>query len=94
MTQRTPELQKLLDSMAETMGLEHSTAEILDIGGSHKRACRCGICLRFWVLVGPEEGDPGEWGFGPFTEEEYIAAGGVIPDEYDDDEEEEEEWDG
>lgn len=83
MTQRTPELQRLVDSLATTMKLE--TWEILDIGSSHRGDCRCAMCLRYWVLVGPEEIDAGEWSFGPFTEEEFLAAGGVIPEVFDED---------
>lgn len=46
---------------------------------SHPYTCRCNLCLRGWVLVGPEDLGDGEWGFGPFTREEFLAAGGEIP---------------
>lgn len=88
--ERTPEIQKLLNELSKAMSYENS--HILDIGGSHPDSCRCVICLRFWVLIGAEEVAEGVYHFGPFTQEEYLAAGGVIPEPIDD-WEEEEEWD-
>lgn len=49
------------------------------IGGRHSYYCRCDICLRYWVLVGPEEVEEGVWRVGPFTIEEFLEAGGKIP---------------
>lgn len=45
---------------------------------SHPGHCRCDICLKWWVQMGPDEGPDGEPTFGPFSREEYLAAGGVI----------------
>lgn len=78
MTQRTPEIQELIDNLIDTMG--HETWEILHIGASHRSDCRCSMCLRYWVLVGPEGDEHGEYTFGPFSKEEFLEAGGVIPD--------------
>lgn len=52
------------------------------IASDHPYACKCESCLRWWVTVGPEETDYG-WSFGPFTEAEFLAAGGIIPTEED-----------
>jgi hypothetical protein len=40
------------------------------------------VCARnwnqWWVTCGAEDTGEG-WSFGPFTQEEFIAAGGVVP---------------
>lgn len=46
--------------------------------GDHDPACRCELCLAWWVAAGPEETEQG-WEFGPFNALEFMAAGGVIP---------------
>lgn len=47
---------------------------------SHSGHCRCDLCLKWWVDMGPDYDLDGELDFGPFTREEYLAAGGTIPD--------------
>jgi len=44
---------------------------------NHNYNCRCASCLQWWVSVGPEDTGSG-WSYGPFTEAEYVAAGGVV----------------
>lgn len=48
---------------------------------NHPGSCRCDICLEWWVQMGPDEDSQGEPSFGPFTKEEFLAAGGTIPTE-------------
>lgn len=45
---------------------------------SHSYHCRCEKCLQWWVACGPEDTNKG-WSFGPFTEAEFVAAGGTVP---------------
>lgn len=45
----------------------------------HNYRCKCQKCLQWWVTIGPEDNGDG-WSYGPFTEAEYIAAGGVVPE--------------
>lgn len=45
----------------------------------HPYTCRCAICMQWWLAVGPEHTESG-WSFGPFTQAEYEAAGGVVPE--------------
>jgi len=52
--------------------------EKLIVGSDHPYTCKCDVCLRWWVQVGPEDTGDG-WSFGPFTKEEYVEAGGVLP---------------
>lgn len=47
---------------------------------NHSGSCKCQKCLQWWVQMGPEETSYG-WSFGPFSKEEFTAAGGVVPDE-------------
>jgi hypothetical protein len=46
---------------------------------NHAYSCRCKECLQWWVETGPEDLGYG-WGFGPFTEKEFVDAGGKITD--------------
>ena len=62
--------------------------EIMDASDHHFK-CKCAKCLQWWVAMGPEDTGAG-WSFGPFTEAEFVAAGGTVPeygfDEADDNE--------
>lgn len=55
----------------------------------HRFRCKCEKCLQWWVTIGPEDTGAG-WSFGPFSEVEFVAAGGIVPeyalDEADDNE--------
>ncbi len=42
-------------------------------GSNHPGACRCDICLQWWILMGPEEDEGGNPVYGPFTEAEIEA---------------------
>lgn len=72
---RNPNIQAVLDQMTQK---EPGLIPILE-ASSHNYDCRCDICLQWWVSVGPEDTGNNTWGFGPFTEEEFVAAGGVVP---------------
>lgn len=75
MENRNPAIQAILDQMIE----QEPTLVGLLAGADHPYSCRCAQCLQYWVGVGPEEEGPDEWGFGPFTREEFEAAGGIVP---------------
>ena len=61
------------------MALTDLQFAILVFGSDHPYTCKCKICLGWWLMVGPEETETG-WNVGPFTREEFEAAGGVWPD--------------
>lgn len=68
-------LQELTAELARREGM----AVIVE-ASSHPYDCRCASCLQWWVQIGPEETGNG-WSFGPFTEQEFLDAGGTIPDD-------------
>ena len=70
-------LQKAVRDLAVANGV---TADFMD-ASNHNYRCRCDSCLQWWVKVGAEDTGNG-WGFGPFTLEEYLAAGGEDPGLY------------
>jgi hypothetical protein len=45
--------------------------EVIDGTSDHDYRCNCNTCLRWWVLMGPDGGEPGK--YGPFTREQVIA---------------------
>ncbi len=51
-------------------------ADFMD-ASNHNARCKCAKCLQWWVQMGPEETSRG-LSFGPFTEAEFVAAGGVV----------------
>lgn len=67
-------LQQTIAQWAKDAGVPDVVME----ASSHSYHCRCEKCLQWWVACGPEDTGDG-WGFGPFTEDEFIAAGGVVP---------------
>lgn len=77
-TTRNPVFQALLNELAKALPEEKRTAIVE--GSNHPYTCCCDICLQWWVAMGPEPLDDGIWGFGPFTWEEFEAAGGTVPD--------------
>ena len=74
--QLTP-LQQAVRDLAVANGIP---ADFMD-ASNHSYQCRCDSCLHWWVGMGPEDDGDG-WGFGPFTLEEYLAAGGEDPGPY------------
>jgi hypothetical protein len=44
---------------------------VLDAGGGHDYKCTCSLCKRWWVLVGPDGGEPGN--YGGFSRNEVVA---------------------
>ncbi len=57
--------------LAELFGIPPDEQFILDGGSDHVYNCRCQQCRRWWVLMGPNGGDPGD--YGPFTRDEVVA---------------------
>ena len=45
----------------------------------HNYRCKCEKCLAWWVEIGPEDDGDG-WSFGPFSEDEFVGAGGIVPE--------------
>ena len=70
--ERTPLQQAIRDMFSDDLDVEFMDAT------EHPYTCRCESCIKWWVTMGPEEGPDG-WTFGPFTEAEFLAAGGTIP---------------
>jgi hypothetical protein len=70
MTDRSPEIQKMLDQFSEDHGITKDERDLLDRGSSHDFDCRCEVCRKWWKAVGPEEGPNGELTYGPFTKDE------------------------
>jgi len=60
---------------------EHGISDDFMAASNHNYRCRCEKCLQWWVEMGPEDDGDG-WSFGPFTLEEYLAAGGEDPGPY------------
>ena len=69
------ELQQLVSDMAYRAGVPDSVME----ASNHPYTCKCPQCLQWWVECGPEDTGDG-WSFGPFTQSEYEAGGGVVPE--------------
>lgn len=63
--------QEQRDRLAAAMGIPADEQAILDAGSRHGGRCRCETCLRWWVLMGPDGGEPGQ--YGPFTRAEVVA---------------------
>lgn len=55
------------DKLADALGIDKDTQQILDIGSSHNSSCRCEICRQWWIAMGPD-GDS----YGPFTRDEIF----------------------
>lgn len=70
-------LQVLKNQLVEQFGISDNFIAASD----HKYSCRCDICLQWWVQAGVEELGEGEYRAGPFTREEFEAAGGRWPQE-------------
>ena len=61
------------DAFARALGIDPITQSTLDMGSNHPFSCRCPICLRWWVTMGPD-GDPSSPdAYGPFTRSEILA---------------------
>ena len=70
-------LQQVVRDLAKEHGI---SADFMD-ASNHNYRCRCDSCLAWWVGMGAEDTGDG-WGFGPFTLDEYLAAGGEDPGPY------------
>lgn len=74
-------LQQAVAQMAKNAGIDDIVME----ASNHNYRCRCDKCLQWWVACGPEDNGEG-WSYGPFTEAEFVAAGGKVPPYVPDDE--------
>lgn len=68
----TPLQQRVQSAFAQLVNSDFMSAS------NHDYRCKCNKCLQWWLTVGPEDTGSG-WSFGPFTEAEYVAGGGVVP---------------
>ena len=50
--------------------LPPEVVKILDEGSEHPFSCKCEICKKWWIEMGPEMGPNREPSYGPFTKEE------------------------
>lgn len=64
--------QEQMDKFAKALGISPEVQQTLDTGSNHDYRCKCGVCLQWWVEMGPDGGEPGN--YGPFDAEEVIAA--------------------
>lgn len=60
-----------MDALCKAFDLSISAAQILNDAWSHPYDCTCKICLTAWAMVGPDGGEPGN--YGPFTKEQVNA---------------------
>lgn len=60
---------ELATRLAADMPPEHQ--QIIDTASNHPYGCMCQTCLSWWALIGPDGGDPGD--YGPFTKEQVNA---------------------
>ena len=44
----------------------------IDAASDHSYHCKCANCLEWWALMGPDGGDPGD--YGPFSTHEVNTA--------------------
>jgi len=58
------DLQSLVEERGKGMDPLHK--EICDKADKHSYGCSCDICLRWWALMGPDGGEPGN--YGPFIQ--------------------------
>lgn len=63
--------QQQKDQFARAMGIPAEDQVILDNSSNHPYNCRCIQCLDWWVLMGPDGGEPGK--YGPFTRTEVVV---------------------
>ena len=72
--EKTP-LQQKIGAIFADLGVTEGFMAASD----HAYSCKCDDCLKWWLTVGPEDAGGG-WSFGPFTQAEFEAAGGVVPE--------------
>jgi len=66
--------------MRENLSKQGVDVDTLSTGSTHHYRCKCQVCLRWWVLVGPEieesdkDGNPTKWNYGPFSDAEIDEA--------------------
>ena len=76
-TKRSPARTKLQQQVRDIFAgqISESFMEASD----HNYRCKCEKCLAWWVEIGPEDDGDG-WSFGPFSEDEFVGAGGIVPE--------------
>lgn len=62
-------IAELRDRVAAELPPE--TVQVLDVGSDHSYSCTCATCLAWWAEMGPDGGEPGD--YGPFTKERVNA---------------------
>lgn len=63
--------QNQKDNLAEALGIDRETQSALDSGSNHDYRCTCDTCLRWWVEMGPDGMEPGN--YGPFTRDQVVT---------------------
>lgn len=53
------------NKLADALGIDKDTQQILDTGSNHHYGCRCEICRQWWIAMGPDGAS-----YGPFTRDE------------------------
>jgi hypothetical protein len=53
------------------MAIPADELAVLDANSNHPYTCRCKNCCRWWVLMGPDGGEDGN--YGPFSRDEVLA---------------------
>ena len=64
MINRTTKYQNLIDSLFGNI----PNFGVFQEASDHNYNCRCDKCLEWWAQMGPDGGDPGD--YGPFTKDE------------------------
>jgi hypothetical protein len=65
------------DKLKQDVGI---TNEFI-IASNHDYKCKCDLCLRWWLAVGPEYDEDNRPTFGPFKRITYIIHGGRFNNE-------------
>ena len=58
--------------LAPVLKISQEEDAVLTAGSNHKFLCRCKVCLAWWVMMGPQDGDSDD--YGPFSSEEIKYA--------------------
>ena len=74
-------LATIMGNLPRNGALTPLEMNVLAVASDHPRSCRCGLCLRWLVICGPDDTGQG-WSYYPFTEAEYVEAGGEVKPYY------------
>lgn len=59
------------NELAKALDIPLDEQHVLDAGVLHDYRCRCVSCLRWWVLMGPDGDEAGN--YGPFSLQEVLT---------------------